>query len=151
MKKNKTIYFDMDGTIANLYGVNGWLDCLKSESTKPYEIAQPLIDLEETTLLLKQLKEQGYKIGVISWLAKNSTSYYDKAVTRVKKEWLKENLKITFDTIDIVPYGTPKHEVIKSKGLKIIFDDDVNVRSIWKGIAINPETTNINDYLTSLL
>ena len=26
----KAIYFDMDGTIANLYGVNGWLDTRKN-------------------------------------------------------------------------------------------------------------------------
>ena len=29
----KAIYFDMDGTIADLYGVNGWLDYLVGEQT----------------------------------------------------------------------------------------------------------------------
>ena len=30
-----TIYFDMDGTIANLYGVESWLDFLQKEDAYP--------------------------------------------------------------------------------------------------------------------
>ena len=38
------IYFDMDGTIADLYGVENWLNDLRTERTTPYEIATPLCD-----------------------------------------------------------------------------------------------------------
>ena len=34
----KAIYLDMDGTIANLYGVDGWLDCIINEYTKNKEV-----------------------------------------------------------------------------------------------------------------
>ena len=37
MEYNRTIVFDMDGTIADFYGVDGWLDYLKAENTTPYE------------------------------------------------------------------------------------------------------------------
>jgi phosphoserine phosphatase len=43
---NKILVFDMDGTIANFYGVKGWLDYLINEDTTPYEIAEPLYDMD---------------------------------------------------------------------------------------------------------
>ena len=42
---NKAIYFDMDGTIADLYGVSGWLADLEAENVRPYAEAKPLINL----------------------------------------------------------------------------------------------------------
>ena len=42
----KTLVFDMDGTIADLYGVEGWLDMLRGEDATPYAIANPLYDME---------------------------------------------------------------------------------------------------------
>ena len=39
------IWFDMDGTIANLYGVDGWLSALNAFDPSPYEIAKPLVNL----------------------------------------------------------------------------------------------------------
>ena len=35
----KAIYFDMDGTIANLYAVENWLDMLRAFNPTPYEQA----------------------------------------------------------------------------------------------------------------
>ena len=39
---NITINFDMDGTIADLYGEENWLDDLINERTTPYANAKPL-------------------------------------------------------------------------------------------------------------
>ena len=36
----KEICFDMDGTIADLYGVEGWLEDLEHFSPRPYEMAR---------------------------------------------------------------------------------------------------------------
>ena len=44
---NATIYFDLDGTIADLYGFSGWLDCLQNEQTTPYTEAGLLVDGEQ--------------------------------------------------------------------------------------------------------
>ena len=49
-----TIYFDMDGTIANLYGVENWLDYLMNEKTVPYDIASPMVDLEKLAAILEE-------------------------------------------------------------------------------------------------
>ena len=43
--KTIKINFDMDGTIADLYGVDNWLEMLINGDTTPYSIAQPLVRL----------------------------------------------------------------------------------------------------------
>ena len=43
---NITINFDMDGTIADLYGVENWLEYLIAENTFPYANARPLLHLQ---------------------------------------------------------------------------------------------------------
>ena len=66
----KQIWFDMDGTIADLYGVNGWLDDIVNERADAYENARPLVNLQVLARLLNRLLRQGYEIGIVSWTAK---------------------------------------------------------------------------------
>jgi hypothetical protein len=130
-----TIFFDMDGTIANLYGVENWLDYLLSASAVPYEIAEPLIRMNSLARILNRLQRQGYKIGVISWLAKNSNETYDAEVTSAKRAWLEKHLtSVQWDEINIVPYGTPKQIFAKTEN-DILFDDEEKNRNDWSGIA----------------
>lgn len=132
-----TIFFDMDGTIADLYGVENWLDYLIASDALPYEIAKPLIRLNALARILNRLQKQGYKVGVISWLAKNSNTAYDEKVTRAKKEWLKKHLaSVNFDEIHIVKYGTPKQTFAKTEN-DILFDDEEKNRNDWTGKAFN--------------
>ena len=132
-----TIFFDMDGTIADLYGVENWLDYLIASDALPYEIAKPLIRLNALARILNRLQKQGYKVGVISWLAKNSNTAYDEKVTRAKKEWLKKHLaSVNFDEIHIVKYGTPKQTFAKTEN-DILFDDEEKNRNDWTGIAFD--------------
>ena len=132
-----TIFFDMDGTIADLYGVENWLDYLIASDTLPYEIAKPLIRLNALARILNRLQKQGYKVGVISWLAKNSNTAYDEKVTRAKREWLKKHLaSVNFDEIHIVKYGTPKQMFAKTEN-DILFDDEEKNRNDWTGKAFD--------------
>ena len=132
-----TIYFDMDGTIADLYGVENWLDYLIASDALPYEIAKPLIRLNALARILNRLQKQGYKVGVISWLAKNSNTDYDEKVTKAKKEWLKKHLaSVNFDEIHIVKYGTPKQTFAKTEN-DILFDDEEKNRNDWTGKAFD--------------
>ena len=43
----KMICFDMDGTIADLYGVENWLDMLRNYNPTPYEVAKPMWNMTE--------------------------------------------------------------------------------------------------------
>ena len=133
----KAIYFDMDGTIANFYGVNGWLDYLKAEDATPYAQAAPLLRLSALARILNKLQRNGYTIGIVSWLAKNSTAEFDEKVTTTKIQWLKAHLKsVHFDEIHIVKYGTPKEEVVNFPN-GILFDDETPNRNNWKGEAFD--------------
>lgn len=142
-----TIYFDMDGTIADLYGVAEWLPRLRAEDATPYTDAAPMVDVAEFQLQLAILQNRGYKLGIISWLSKNSSKSYKKAVTKAKKEWLTETFpEITFDEMHFVQYGTRKDYVAKDKH-GIIFDDDERVREKWRGETVNPNTEDIIEKL----
>lgn len=138
------IYFDMDGTIANFYGVDGWLDYLINNDTTPYRIAKPLINMNSLARILNRLQRNGIEIGIISWLAKNSNIEYDKKVTETKIKWLETHLKsVKFNEIIIVPYGTPKESFATEKD--ILFDDEEPNRKNWKGVAY--DETNIIEVL----
>jgi hypothetical protein len=131
-----TIYFDMDGTIADLYGVDGWLDYLIAGDATPYKVAKPLINLNSLARILNRLQNEGYKIGIISWLSKNGTPDYNKAVTATKENWLKKHLKsVNWDVIHIVEYGTPKCNFATKND--ILFDDELKNRQDWIGTAFD--------------
>lgn len=131
----KAIWFDMDGTIANLYGEENWLADIIAERTTPYANAKPLVNMNSLARLLNRLTKNGYTVNIISWTAKNGTEKYNTEVAEVKKAWLKKHLaSVNFTNIDIVPYGTCKSE--NRNG--ILFDDEMKNRMEWKnGIALN--------------
>ena len=56
-----TIYFDMDGTIANLYGVNGWLESIINRDASPYTNAEPMVRMNSLARVLNTLKRKGFK------------------------------------------------------------------------------------------
>ena len=144
----KILVFDMDGTIANLYGVNGWLDDLINKDTRPYEVAEPMYDMDTLALVLEMLKGLGWTIAVTSWLAKNSTDEYDARVRAVKKEWL-EKFGFPYDILNIVPYGVDKSSVTADLGgFQVLIDDEEKNLKDWKnGLTIDAKT----DIMTMLL
>lgn len=147
---NKAIYFDMDGTIADLYGVENWLSYLIERNPLPYEIAKPLIRLSALARKLNKLQALGWKIGVISWLSKEDNPDYNKVVTEAKKMWLKKHLaSVHFDDVKIVSYGTPKSTVVNEIG--ILFDDEERNRIEWNNAGGNAyDVNNILEVLGGL-
>lgn len=142
----KEINFDMDGTIADLYGVENWLEDLLHEDTRPYAEARPLINLQQLARLLNRLAAQGYKINIISWTSRNGSAAYNEAVATVKRNWLAVHLRsVRFSKIEILPYGTPKELF----GSGILFDDEAHNREAWGEGAHNEK--EIFDVLKSLL
>lgn len=124
----KIINFDMDGTIADLYGVTNWLDYLIAEDATPYAVAKPLVNMQVLARLLNKLQKNGYTINIISWTSKNGSDAYNTLVADVKKAWLKKHLKsVKFNNIFVVPYGTPKNTIASG----ILFDDEEKNRTTW--------------------
>ena len=149
----KKIYFDMDGTIADLYSVENWLPMLRAEDATPYRIAKPLVNITRFNVLCGLLRRQGYEIGVISWLSKESSKEYKKAVRAAKREWLKKYFPACGNEIHLVQYGTPKHSIVKAKGA-ILFDDEYKNGVSWErngGEWINPTEKRIEKVLQSMV
>lgn len=147
----KTLVFDMDGTIADLYGVENWLADLRAENPRPYVEAKPLYNMDILNSLLKLLKAEGWGVVVTTWLAKDSTKEYDRLVREAKLAWL-EKYNFPYDEIHLVKYGTTKANCTRKKGgLQILVDDNEKVRAGWNlGNTINANE-NILAELVKLL
>lgn len=144
----KAIYFDMDGTIADLYAVESWESKLRALDATPYAEARVLLNMSALARVLNKLKAQGYYIGIVSWLSKAPTPAYDEEVKRAKREWLARHLKsVQFDEIAIVAHGTPKSTAVKVNG-GILFDDEQRNRAEWNGTAYDEK--NILEILKNL-
>lgn len=129
---NATIYFDLDGTIADLYGFSGWLDCLQNEQTDPYTEAGLLVDGEQFRNFLAAGKAAGVLFGIISCGAKNASKDYQKAIRRAKIEWLKKNnLLGYFDELHVIKYGTPKNRAAKNI-TGVLIDDELQRWNVEK-------------------
>lgn len=129
---NATIFFDLDGTIADLYGFNDWLTYLQNEQTTPYTEAGLLVDGEQLRNFLAAGKAAGVLFGVISWGAKNASKDYQKAIRRAKIDWLKKNdLLKYFDELHVIKYGTPKNRATKNR-TGVLIDDELQRWNVEK-------------------
>lgn len=148
---NKVIVFDMDGTIADLYGVDGWLADLRNENVRPYVVARPMYDMDILSGLLNVFRDMGWEIVITTWLAKGATKTYDDAVRKAKREWLAK-YEFPYDEIHLVRYGTTKADCTRKKGgFQVLVDDNEKIRSGWHlGSTINANE-DIIKALTDLL
>ena len=130
------IWFDMDGTIADLYGVAGWLDDLMARSTRPYEIARGIGNLALIARLLNKAQKNGHEIGIISWTATKASADYNAKVATAKREWLARHFaSVKWNEIKVVEYGTNKKTAC---GAGILFDDEKPNRETWGAGAHEP-------------
>lgn len=145
----KAIYFDLDGTLADLYNYEGWLEMLRAEDTTPYEQCNVLVDIEELQKVLDELAAAGFILGVISWCSKGGSREYGKRTRKAKIEWCEKHFPGVFTEYHVVKYGTPKHYVRNVKH-SILVDDNAEVRYKWNGGTIDA-TENIVELLKELL
>ena len=132
----KAIYFDMDGTIADLYGYENWLPMLQAEDTTPYEDCGCLVDFVELRDVLNEFIAAGVTIGVISWSAMGGSKEYNRRTRKAKKDWCDIYFPDIFSEFHVVKYDTPKHYVRKIKD-SILVDDNAEVRNAWRGETID--------------
>lgn len=146
-----TVWLDMDGTIANFYGVENWLEDLQTGKTRPYEIAKSLYDSKDLNKVLFNLKARGYKVGIVSWSAKCATAEYTRRIKEAKIQWLKkQKIYNLLDEILITEYGVRKADICRKYGRGILVDDEQRNREEWNlGLAIDA-TENILDILEKL-
>lgn len=144
----KSICFDMDGTIADLYGVEDWLPMLRNEDATPYAIAAPMYDMDVLNNLLCEFIKRNIEINVISWGSKFSSKEYLEEVRNVKIAWINHYLPCITD-INVVQYGTPKQNFAKYKE-SVLVDDEKQNLDAWSGRVIDAKQ-NILVALENLL
>ena len=155
MTKVKMIVWDMDGTIADLYGVDGWLEKLRAENPLPYEIAKPLWDMKKLANIIRGLQAIGIEQRIVTWLSMDSSEEYKTETRRAKREWL-EQFDFPFDHFHGVQYGATKADSVRKflaeDETAILIDDSAKVRKGWHlGETVNPTEIDILDYLEALL
>ena len=143
MTKSPIFCFDMDGTIADFYGVENWLPMLRNFDPTPYKVAKPLMNFSALARQLNAAQRKGAKLVIISWCSKASTPEFDMMVELAKREWLAEHLpSVEWDEINVVPYGTNKANVCGADCEDFfLFDDEERNRNEWEeldGLAFNP-------------
>lgn len=147
----KTLVFDMDGTLADTYGIKGWLKMLRAEDPTPYIKAKPLYDMVLLTAILWVLKNDGWRIAITSWLVKDSTPEYDAEVRQAKIDWLRR-YDFPYDEIHLVKYGTTKANCTrKLGGFQILIDDNETVRKGWTLGDTIDANQNIIPFLSGLI
>lgn len=147
---DKILVFDMDGTIADFYNVKGWKNYLDKGNPIPYIVAKPIYDMFSLNNLLELLKSQGWKVVIVSWVAKECDDDFKNAIRIAKTDWL-DRYNFPYDELHIVKYGTTKANCVrKYDGRKILIDDNEKVRKGWNGETINANENILID-LTNLL
>lgn len=153
----KMICFDMDGTIADLYGVENWLEKLRAYDASPYLLAKPMCDMKELACLLEVAQHRGIEVRVITWLSKETTETYDELVRIAKKAWL-ETMGLPIDHFHGIAYGVTKANSIRryldtSNGeTAVLFDDNAKVREGWHlGDTYDPTACDICKVLKQIL
>lgn len=128
MKKIQ-LCFDMDGTLANLYGYSNWLSLIRNNQTEPYTHCETLGDFKTIVNILNKLKNKNIiEVVIISWSSMNGTTDYNKKVKKAKREWLKKN-GFPYDKLHVRKYGYNKKYLAKPNA--ILFDDNKEVRDNW--------------------
>lgn len=155
MTKVRMIVWDMDGTIADLYGVEGWLEKLRAENPLPYEIAKPMWDMERLANIIRGLQAIGIEQRIVSWLSMGSSEEYKTEVRRAKREWLDE-FGFPYDHFHGVQFGATKADSVRKfladDEEAILIDDSFKVREGWHlGETVDPTEVDIIDFLGTLL
>ena len=124
-----TVWFDMDGTIADFYAVDNWLDKILNEDVSPYEEAAPLFDAYEMNNLINALRHNGYDIGIISYGPHNCSMTMLMRTETAKREWLEKYF----------PYATKVHITTNAVKKSEFYEEG--------DILVDDESKNILDWI----
>lgn len=127
----KKIYFDMDGTVADLYGEKDWLNNLRNERKGSFINLRPLVDMNELAMVCHQLMNLGYSFGVITWLPMGASYEFERVCEEEKRAWVEEFMPWVSEFY-AQSYGVPKQYAPSKRAAEMILvDDNAEVRAMW--------------------
>lgn len=147
----KKVYFDLDGTVADLYNTQGWLDAIQNEQPI-FENLKPIVNPLELGKACLSLKiKRNISIRVITWLPMNASKEYEKRCSREKEAWVRKHMPYV-DEIVCLSYGVPKETVVEQrKEYSILIDDNQEVGTSWQRSGENREWFDANNDIIEFL
>lgn len=146
----KQIWFDMDGTIADLYSVQTWLPDLLGEKKGLFSNLAPKVDMVELGKICNKLMEKNWEIGVITWTPKNVSDKYCQIAGEEKRAWLSKYMPYV-QQVHIQAYGTPKQDALNKRAkLMVLVDDNEEVRQMWETPKVRKTIDANKDIITEL-
>lgn len=128
----KIVYLDMDGTIADLYSQNNWLEALRAEQDGLFISCKPLTTQDE---LLAFFPTEIYEIRICSMTPKEASDDYCQRVIEEKNAWLDEYFPIITHRV-YMKYGHNKN--LRNSVNHILVDDNEIIRENFRGLALPP-------------
>lgn len=138
MNAIKTIWFDMDGTIAELYKVPNWLEMLRTSDWRVYDKCLPRANFERINSAIEALTAHGWQVGVITWASKGISWGMDcDCIGDVKFNWLTRYFPALVDgKFACIPYGESKAQFLldmeDAGEVNYLVDDNKEVREDWR-------------------
>lgn len=127
----KKIYFDMDGTVYDLYGMDNWLEMLRNEEKGAFTLGNALVNMDELKEVCLRLIAKGYQIGIITWLPMGASLEYCEICTKEKREWAEKNMPYISEFYAL-EYGVPKQYAPARRAAEMwLVDDNKEVREMW--------------------
>ena len=127
----KKIYFDMDGTVYDLYGMENWLEMLRNEEKGAFTLGKSLVDMDKLKRVCIELIGIGYQIGIITWLPMGASLEYCEVCAEEKRNWAEKNMPYISEFYAL-EYGTPKQYAPARRASEMwLVDDSKEVREMW--------------------
>ena len=153
----KKIYFDLDGTLYNLYQYKNWLSCLRNEDPAPFQMGKggALVDLKELQKIANEGLKKGIVFGVITWLPMFASEEFEEVCTKAKRKWVNKFLPFVTEFY-AQSYGVPKQYAPSKRAKEMyLFDDNADVLSMWETeqqrIAVNVSKNNLLEELKKIV
>ena len=130
---NIKIYFDLDGTVYDLYNIPNWLERIENNDPSIFGVdGRELFNSDFVNSLLDLYSDFGVQFGVITWLPMQASPSYEMECEKVKREWVQQHFPF-FDSFAAQSYGVPKQNaIVKFSDLDILIDDNVEICAMWE-------------------
>lgn len=138
----KTVWFDMDGTLYDLYNIPNWLEELQNKNENVFYIGSPMYNCYCINRAIEALTEHGWQVGIITWAPKDvaeNDPFFAK-VKHAKLMWALRHYPDLVRNFYCLPYGQSKaicacnHWSERNgsiEDVQILVDDNMLVREDW--------------------
>lgn len=136
-----SIWFDLDGTLYELYKIPNWLERLERKDWNVFVDGKPRKHHERTREAIKALQAKGWTVGCITWGSRGLTKEKElQGIAEKKKEFLAKYFPELLENFYCLPYGASKALPIMhnyccirpSKQINYLVDDNKIVRENWR-------------------